>query len=146
LPGRELNAALIARQLVLGVHQRRTATPAKIASTTPNGWRIDAARSRTRRSAPRRRRRSSRGLVRAQGITSEEWSRRRVMAKDSEWGDYFRKRLAEAAKELADFKSAIAKYKLRVFEHDTRGERDVTGKHLRHLESTVEEYRTMLRE
>lgn len=68
------------------------------------------------------------------------------MAKDSEWGDYFRKRLAEAAKELADFKSAIAKYKLRVFEHDTRGERDVTGKHLRHLESTVEEYRTMLRE
>jgi hypothetical protein len=43
-----------------------------------------------------------RGLVRARGVTSEKWSRRRVMAKDSEWGDYFRKRLAEAEKELAD--------------------------------------------
>jgi hypothetical protein len=68
------------------------------------------------------------------------------MAKDSEWGDYFRKRLAEAEKELAGFKSAIAQYKLRVFHRDTNGERDVTDQHLRHLESTVEEYRAALRE
>lgn len=68
------------------------------------------------------------------------------MAKSTEWDEYFGKRLAEAEKALADFKDAVAKYRLRVLHRDTNGERDVTDEEVRHLESTVEEYRAMLRD
>jgi hypothetical protein len=68
------------------------------------------------------------------------------MARDSEWIEYFTKRLAEEEKELAGFKNAIAKHGLRVFHRDMSGERDVTQEHIKHLEAAIAEYRAMLRD
>ena len=68
-----------------------------------------------------------------------------MTTRDQEWTEYFTKRLAEAEKELADFKSAVARYGLRVRHRDVNGERDVTDEELKWLEDAVEEYRSMLR-
>ena len=64
---------------------------------------------------------------------------------DRNWTEYLSWRLAEAEKELIDFKSAIAKYGLCVCHRDVNGERDVTDQEVKHLEQTVEEYRRLLR-
>ena len=70
-----------------------------------------------------------------------------MMGREKAWVEYFGKRLAEAEKELAGFKSAIAKHGLRVFHRDSlNGERDVTQQQLQDLESSVEEYRAALRD
>ncbi len=67
--------------------------------------------------------------------------------KNRDWEGYFRERLAEAEKELAGFKNAVEKHGLRVRTRDTvNGERDITDQQLRDLESTVEEYRAVLRD
>jgi len=65
---------------------------------------------------------------------------------DKEWREIFVKELARAEKELAGFKEAVAKYRLRVYHRDLHGERDMTEQNLKDLESAVEEYRRVLRD
>ncbi len=88
----------------------------------------------------------SSGLGRNTGHAGDTGQARSVRDRNREWTEYFSQRLAEAEKELADFRSAIASYKLRVCHRDIYGERDVTEQELIHLEEAVEEYRRMLRE
>ena len=55
--------------------------------------------------------------------------------------------LVKAAEEdLKRFKTAIAQHKLRIYERDVNGERDITDRHLTEAEATVEEYRTLMRD
>lgn len=55
--------------------------------------------------------------------------------------ELFHKVLAAAEKELAAFRNAIAKYRLRV--HHRTVERDVTEAELQDLEKRIEEYRAL---
>jgi hypothetical protein len=57
--------------------------------------------------------------------------------RDEEWRAIFGKLLADAEKELSDFKNAIAKHGLRIRTH----EGDVTEDHIRTIEARIEEYR-----
>jgi hypothetical protein len=57
--------------------------------------------------------------------------------------ELFQKVLAAAEKELAAFKNAIAKYRLRVYHRTLYGERHVTEAHLEDLEKRIEEYRAL---
>ena len=57
--------------------------------------------------------------------------------------ELFRKVLAAAEKELAAFKNAIAKYRLRVYHRTLYGERRVTEAQLEDLEKRIEEYRAL---
>lgn len=61
--------------------------------------------------------------------------------KDSEWNEYFTKRLAEAEKELANYNHAVAKHGLRIYHRDLNGERDMTEHERKDLEDRVAEYR-----
>jgi hypothetical protein len=65
---------------------------------------------------------------------------------DAEWNEYWRKRLGEAEKELADFENCLSKYGLRVLHRDVNGERDITDQSRRDMQSTIDEYRSMLRD
>jgi hypothetical protein len=64
--------------------------------------------------------------------------------KDSEWDEYFTKRLAEAEKELANYNNAVAKHGLRIYHRDRNGERDMTEHERKDLEERVAEYRRAL--
>ena len=66
--------------------------------------------------------------------------------RNQDWIAYFTTRLDASEKELAGFKAAIARYGLRVRHRDITGERDVTDEEVKHLEDTIEEYRSMLRD
>jgi hypothetical protein len=62
------------------------------------------------------------------------------------WIEYFTKRLREAQAELARLRNAISQHGLRVFTRDpVNGERDMTDEHLRQLEDSIKEYRTLLK-
>ena len=65
---------------------------------------------------------------------------------NQEWNTYFTKRRAEVTEELDGFKRAIAKYGLRLREHDVNGERDVTDAAIRKLEEQIREYERMLQD
>lgn len=60
------------------------------------------------------------------------------------WREILTKELVRAERELADFRSVVVKQGLRVLHRDLSGERDVTEKELRSLESAVDKYRRVL--
>ena len=65
---------------------------------------------------------------------------------NQEWNAYFRARLAEAEKELREFRQAVRDHGLRVWHRDINGERDMTASEDQVLQSQVDEYRAALKD